>query len=130
MSKSYNNYIGLLDDEKTVLKKIKQIPTDAKSVEEPKDPDSCNVYNMLKLFLSEQENIDIRNQYTAGGMSYKYVKDVLFEKIWGFLQPIQTAYQSISDEEIIKLLAKNLDVVKDIASKKRNAVYEKVGFDV
>lgn len=36
MSKSYNNYIWLLDDEKTVLKRVKQIPTNAQTVEEKK----------------------------------------------------------------------------------------------
>ena len=30
MSKSYNNYIGLMDDEKTVIKKVKIISTDTK----------------------------------------------------------------------------------------------------
>jgi tryptophanyl-tRNA synthetase len=66
MSKSYNNYIGLLDDEKTVLKRVKQIPTNTQTVEEPKNPDECNVYKILKLFLDEEENIAIRNRYNAG----------------------------------------------------------------
>jgi tryptophanyl-tRNA synthetase len=65
MSKSYNNYIGLLDDEKVVLKKIKQIPTDAKTVEEPKDPDTCNVYKVCKLFLTSEEDQALRTRYQA-----------------------------------------------------------------
>jgi len=65
MSKSYNNYIGLLDDEKTVLKRVKQIPTNTQTVEEPKNPDECNVYKILKLFLDEKENQEIRNRYTS-----------------------------------------------------------------
>lgn len=65
MSKSYNNYIGLLDDEKTLMKKVKQISTDTKTVEEVKNPDECNVYKILKLFLNEQENSDLRNKYLA-----------------------------------------------------------------
>jgi tryptophanyl-tRNA synthetase len=65
MSKSYNNYIGLLDDEKTILKKIKQIPTDAKTIEEPKDPDTCNVYKICKLFLNAEEDQALRAKYQA-----------------------------------------------------------------
>lgn len=65
MSKSYNNYIGLLDDEKTILKKVKQIPTSAQTVEEPKDPDQCNIYNICKLFLTPEENEILRNRYLA-----------------------------------------------------------------
>ena len=66
MSKSYNNFIGVLDDQKTILKKTKQVATDTKTVEEPKNPDGCNVYNILKLFLNEQEDTELRNRYTAG----------------------------------------------------------------
>jgi tryptophanyl-tRNA synthetase len=63
MSKSYNNYIGLLDDDKTVMKKVKLIPTDTKGVDEQKDPDTCNVYKILKLFLTEDENVVLRKRY-------------------------------------------------------------------
>jgi tryptophanyl-tRNA synthetase len=56
MSKSYNNYIGMLDNEKQVLKKVKQIATDTKTVEEPKDPDQCNVYALCRLFLTPEED--------------------------------------------------------------------------
>jgi tryptophanyl-tRNA synthetase len=66
MSKSYNNYIGLLDDEKTLMKKVKQISTDTKTVEEVKNPDECNVYKMLKLFLNEKEDLELREKYLAG----------------------------------------------------------------
>jgi tryptophanyl-tRNA synthetase len=65
MSKSYNNYIGLLDDEKTVSKKVKQIPTSAQTVEEPKNPDECNVYKICKLFLTPTEDEELRKRYLA-----------------------------------------------------------------
>ncbi|OQB42651.1 MAG: Tryptophan--tRNA ligase [candidate division CPR1 bacterium ADurb.Bin160] len=65
MSKSYNNYIGLLDDEATILKKIKQIPTGSQTVEESKNPDECNVYNLCKLFLTETEDKELRAKYLA-----------------------------------------------------------------
>ena len=128
MSKSYNNYIGLLDDEKTVLKRVKQIPTNTQTVEEPKNPDECNVYKILKLFLDEKENQEIRNKYTAGWLSYKEVKDYLYEKIINFLKPIQEKYAQISDKEVLDLLAKNAKVVNEIASKKVEEVYKKIGF--
>jgi tryptophanyl-tRNA synthetase len=65
MSKSYNNYIGLLDDEKTILKKVKQIPTSAQTIEEPKNPDECNVYKITKLFLTAEEDELLRKKYLA-----------------------------------------------------------------
>lgn len=64
MSKSYNNYIGLMDDEKTVLKKVKVIPTDEKGIDDPKDPDSSNLYQIMKLFLTPEEDKKIRKEFT------------------------------------------------------------------
>lgn len=128
MSKSYNNYIWLLDDEKQVLKRVKQIATDTKTVEEPKNPDECNVYKMCKLFLTPEEDVALRKRYQAGGLSYKEAKDYLYEKIMAFLKPIQERYAKISDQEIIDLMKKNAVRVNELAKKKIAEVYKKVGF--
>lgn len=128
MSKSYNNYIGLLDDEATLLKKIKQIPTDAKPIEEPKDPDTCNVYQLLHLFLIEQEDAELRQKYQNGGLSYKYAKDYLFEKMKERLTPIQQSFDQISDDEITQLLTTHSAKAQAIASQKLDQVYKKIGF--
>ena len=47
------------------LKKIKQIPTSPIPVEEPKDPDTCNVYQLLHLFLTPEEDVELRAKYQA-----------------------------------------------------------------
>jgi tryptophanyl-tRNA synthetase len=65
MSKSYNNYLGLLDDEKTLRKKIKQITTASLPIEASKNPDECNVYMLTKLFLSDSEDKILRDRYLA-----------------------------------------------------------------
>ncbi len=130
MSKSYNNYIWLLDDEKTILKRIKQIPTSAQTIEEPKDPDQCNVYNICKLFLTPEEDEALRKRYQAWGLSYKDAKEYLYEKIIAFVQPIQEKYAKISDEEIINLLEKNKKIVNEISEKKIAEIYKKIGFSL
>ncbi|MCX6822826.1 MAG: tryptophan--tRNA ligase [candidate division SR1 bacterium] len=130
MSKSYNNYIGLLDDEKTISKKVKQIPTSAQTVEEPKNPDECNVYKICKLFLTPEEDASLRKKYLAGGLSFKDAKDYLYDKIIVFLKPIQEKYAKITDKEIVKLLADNAKKVNVIAQKKIDEVYKKIGFSL
>jgi tryptophanyl-tRNA synthetase len=126
MSKSYNNYIGLLDDEKTLLKKVKQISTDMKTIEEPKNPDECNVYNIGKFFLTPKENEERRAKYLAGRYSYKQAKEYAFEKMREYLKPIQERYRATSDEEIITLLEINKMKVNAIAEKKIKEVYQKI----
>src|SRR5690606_12968067 len=49
MSKSYNNTINIFLPEKELLKQVKSIVTDSTPLEEPKEPDVCNVYNIYKL---------------------------------------------------------------------------------
>jgi len=130
MSKSYKNYIWMLDDDDLVLKRVKQIATDIKSVEEPKNPDECNVYNIMKLFLTENERQEWRKRYLDGWLSYKVAKDALYEKIIDFLWPIRSRYEEIGDDEIIKMLAKNAGRANEIASKKVEMVYGKLGLKV
>jgi tryptophanyl-tRNA synthetase len=128
MSKSYNNFIGLLEEENSMLKKVKQIPTDAKAIEEPKNPDECNVYNLTKLFLTPEEDKELRNKYEAGGLSYKYAKEYLFEKMKETLDPIKANYNQISDEEVSKILKEHSKKANEIAEKKIKEVYNKIGF--
>jgi len=61
-------------------------------------------------------------------LSYKDTKEYLYEKIISFLKPIQEKYAKISDQEIIDLLAKNAKIVNEIAQKKVQEVYQKIGF--
>lgn len=130
MSKSYNNYIWLLEDEKSLMKKIKKIPTSMQWIDEPKNPDECNVYALAKLFVTEDEDVALRKKYTDGGLSFKYAKDYLYEKVWWFLQPIQDAYGQIADQDVSDLLTKNAVIANEIAAQKIKDVYEKVGFCV
>lgn len=130
MSKSYNNYIWLLDDDKTILKRVKQIATDTKTVEEPKDPDACNVYNITKLFLTAEEDNILRKKYTAGGLSYKYAKDYLYEKLTSFIGPIRNRVENITDEEVKNILQKGKEKAAQIAEKKIADILKKTGLSL
>ncbi len=78
MSKSYGNTIPLFGTEKTIQKAIMGIVTDSKGVEEPKDPDTCTVYQIHKLFLSKDEAETLAEKYRAGGLGYGDAKKLLF----------------------------------------------------
>ncbi|MEI8252957.1 MAG: hypothetical protein WCG25_04335 [bacterium] len=56
------------------------------------------------------------------------MKDYLYEKIIAFLKPIQEKYNQISDQEILDLLERNAKIVNEIANKKVEEVYKKIGF--
>jgi len=46
------------------------IVTDTKELEEPKDPDNCNVFALIKLFASKSKQDEIAEKYRAGNYGY------------------------------------------------------------
>lgn len=81
MSKSYGNTIEIFDDPKAIEKKCKRIVTDSKPIEEPKNPDTCPVFNLLKLLADPDETLKWSERYKSGGMGYGEVKKRLGELI-------------------------------------------------
>jgi tryptophanyl-tRNA synthetase len=81
MSKSYNNTIPLFGTDKEWEKATSRIVTDSKGVAEPKDPTTCNVFQILKLFLTEPERADVEARYRRGGEGYGVFKKMLLAKI-------------------------------------------------
>ncbi len=128
MSKSYNNVLSFLDDENTLLKKVKKIPTSMLGIDEPKNPDECNVYGITKLIITEEEDAMLRDKYLAGWLSFKRAKDYLYEKLVAFMSPIQSKFAALDDDYVRKLLTENAEKANIIAEKKVKDVYQKIGF--
>lgn len=84
MSKSYDNTIEIFTAEDGLRKKIAAIVTDSTPVADPKDPDKCNLFAIISLFLSEAEKTDLAERYQRGGLKYNEVKNELFGRIWEF----------------------------------------------
>lgn len=82
MSKSYNNYIDIFLPEKELRKKVMSIVTGSQTLEEPKDPDTCNVFAIYSLLANEGEIAQMRANYLAGNYGFGTAKQALFEKIW------------------------------------------------
>ena len=70
MSKSYGNTIDLFAEDNALRKQVMRIVTDPTPVEEPKDPDKCNVYKIYRLFLDKAQDEALRGRYRAGGLAY------------------------------------------------------------
>ena len=70
MSKSYGNTIPVFDTDKNIRKRIMSIVTDSTPVEDPKDPDKCNVFALYKLFASPEQTQEMAERYRAGGLGY------------------------------------------------------------
>ena len=82
MSKSYSNTIEIFAEEEVLRSKIASIVTDSSPVASPKDPDKCNLFAIISLFLSEEERAQLADRYRRGGLRYSDVKKELFGLIW------------------------------------------------
>ncbi len=80
MSKSYNNTIELFGDPHETKRRVMRIVTDSKTVDEPKEPDACNVFRLYRLLASEAESAELAARYRAGGMGYGEAKKLLAAK--------------------------------------------------
>lgn len=81
MSKSKNNVIDIFQTDKKLRKQIMGIQTDSTPMEDPKDPDTDNVFALYKLFATEDQITTMRANYTGGNYGYGHAKQALFELI-------------------------------------------------
>jgi tryptophanyl-tRNA synthetase len=81
MSKSYNNTIEIFDEPATIRKKVKRIVTDSTPVEAPKNPETCSLFALFKLFAPADELAEVERRYREGGIGYGEMKNRLGEAI-------------------------------------------------
>lgn len=98
MSKSYDNTIPIFMDEKSLRKRVMAIQTDATPVEAPKDPDTCTLYALLKLFAPPEKMQEVRDLYVNGGAAYGYLKQDLFELINGYFSGARARKKELLDD--------------------------------
>lgn len=107
MSKSYGNTINIFGEEKQQLKTIKKIVTEAVALEEPKEFENCNVYNIAKLYLDEQECQALQQRYQQGGEGHGHFKLYLAEVLWNHYAPYRKKrdYYASHQDEVRDILA-------------------------
>jgi len=105
MSKSYGNTIEIFEPEDSVGKKIMKIVTDSTPVEDPKDPDRCNVFALLKLVASPEELAEWESKYRTGGMGYGQAKKRLAELMMDYFKPFRQKRAELEN---------NIDYVKEV----------------
>ncbi len=130
MSKSKNNIINIFLPDKALRKQIMGIQTDSKSLEEPKDPESCNVFKLYALLGDEAQIEDLRQQYLTGGMGYGHAKQALFELMVEKFKVEREKFSYYQDhpQEVEVALAKGAVKASKIADEVLLRVRRKLGF--
>ncbi|MFK8287852.1 tryptophan--tRNA ligase [Capnocytophaga canimorsus] len=130
MSKSRNNFINIFLPEKQLRKQVMAIQTDSTPLEEPKNPETCNVFALYKLIASEEQTQQMRNNYLAGNYGYGHAKQALFElMLEKFAEPRQKFnYYMENLDELDKILQEGALKAQKTANEVLKRVRKKVGY--
>ncbi|MDF3130450.1 tryptophan--tRNA ligase [Kiritimatiellaeota bacterium B1221] len=117
MSKSYGNTIEIFGNPKKTRKTIMKVVTDSAALEDSKDPDTCNVFALYKLFADEAEQAALAERYRAGGMGYGEAKKALADKFEAHFEPYRAKRAALeADPDFVN------DVLREGAAKARKAM--------
>ncbi|MNE02947.1 Tryptophan--tRNA ligase [compost metagenome] len=130
MSKSRGNIINIFLPEKELKKQVMSIITDSKGLEEPKDPDTCNIYKIYRLLASAEENESMRSKYLAGGFGYGHAKTALLELILTKFSTERQKYNELMADksQIDKALEIGASKARLIAQETLKRVRNKIGY--
>ena len=130
MSKSRDNFINLFLPDKKLRKQVMGIQTDSTPLEEPKDPDTCNVFNLYKIIATEAQTAEMRKNYLGGNYGYGHAKQALFELVRDkFAGPREKYEYYINNlEEVDKALSIGAEKAKSVANEVLAKVRTKLGY--
>lgn len=129
MSKSYNNTIDLFAPKKKLKKQVMGIVTDSTPLEEAKEWENCNVYTMAKLFMNNEELLDLQKRYKTPGEGYGHFKITLLDKITQYFAPYEEKRNHFlnNPKEVEEILAFGASKARKIARKKLAIIRDAVG---
>jgi tryptophanyl-tRNA synthetase len=130
MSKSKNNIINIFLNDKQLRKQIMSIETDSTPLEEPKNPDTCNVFAIYKLVATPSQTAELKEKYLAGNFGYGHAKQALFELICERFSTEREKFNYYTQnlDELEKELQIGAEKAREIARPVLKRVREKLGY--
>ena len=130
MSKSRDNVINLFLNDKKLRKQVMKIQTDSTPLEDPKNPDTCNLFALYKLVANESQILEMRANYEEGNYGYGHAKQAFFELLITKYAKERKLYNHYMDNlhEIDEALAVGAKKAKKVAHEVLSRVREKLGY--
>jgi len=130
MSKSKGNIIDIFLPDKQLRKQIMKIKTDSTPLEEPKNPDTCNLFALYKLMASEGQVEEMRANYLGRNYGYGHAKQAFYELILEKFGEEREKYHHFMSHpnEIDKVLMEGANKASAVADRVLDRVREKLGY--
>lgn len=130
MSKSKGNTINLFLPKKELKKQIFSIVTDSTPLEDPKDPDNCNAFQIYALLANEDEVAAMRENYIAGGWGFGHTKKAILELILDRFSEVRERFDYFMENksELDMILQKGAEKAALVANDVLKRVRSKIGY--
>ena len=130
MSKSYNNDIDIFLSDKKLRKQILGIQTDSTPLEDSKETENCNVFQLYKLLATDEQTTNLKAKYTAGNFGYGDAKQELFKVICDKFSDEREKFNHLMENKNIieDELQKGAEKAKAIAKEVLNRVRKNIGY--
>ncbi len=130
MSKSYGNIIDVFLPPKQLKKQVMSIETDSTPLEEPKDPDTCNIFALYKIIATEDQIAEMRANYQGGNYGYGHAKLALLNLITEKYAEQREKFNHYMENThlIEEQLQKGAEKARPIAREVLGRVRSKLGF--
>ena len=130
MSKSKNNIVDIFVDDKKLRKQIMKIETKSLAVEDPKNPENCNVFKLFEVVAPEDDVQSLKSEYLKGGVGYGEAKELLFNKILQRFSENREKYFELLEnkDQVETLLLAGAQKARKQAQKVLKRVRSHIGF--
>ena len=130
MSKSYNNDIDIFLSDKKLRKQIMGIKTDSTPMEDVKNAENCNVFQLYKLLATEKKTAEMKAKYAAGNFGYGHAKQELFELICDKFSNEREKFNNLMENKNIieEGLQKGAEKARVIAQEVLKRVRKNIGY--
>ncbi|MDO9053531.1 MAG: tryptophan--tRNA ligase [Gallionella sp.] len=131
MSKSYNNTISLREDEASVAKKIRTMPTDPARIRrtDPGDPEKCPVWQLHQVYSGEQTRLGVIQGCKSAGIGCIECKQPLIDAVLEEQRPMRERAQLYLDDPSLvrNIIADGNEKARKLARETMRDVREAMG---
>ncbi len=131
MSKSYNNTVSLREDDDSVTRKIRTMPTDPARVKrtDPGDPGKCPVWQLHCVYSDEVKREWVQQGCRSAGIGCLECKQPVIDSVLAELKPMRERAQRYSDDPTLvrSIVADGCEKAQKLAEDTMRDVREVMG---
>ncbi|MEN8765100.1 MAG: tryptophan--tRNA ligase [Wenyingzhuangia sp.] len=130
MSKSQGNIIDIFLEDKKLRKQVMKIETDSTPLEDPKNPETCNLFALYKILATDKQIEQMRSNYEGGNYGYGHAKQAFYELLLDTFSEQRSKYNYYMKNlhEIDKALAIGANKAQAVANSVLERVRSKIGY--